>query len=72
MGHTSEINIAFSVGSVTETIEVAADIDGAETKDSAIAQVVEARKIADLPLNGRNLTQLLTLVGGGGMAPDER
>ena len=43
-----------------------------ETKDSAIAQVVEQRKIVDLPLNGRNLTQLLTLVGGGTTTPGGR
>ena len=69
VGRTSEINVSLSVGSVTETIEVAADASMVETKDSAIAQVVEQRKIVDLPLNGRNLTQLLTLVGGGSTAP---
>ncbi len=69
VGHTSQVNITLSVGSVTETIEVAADASMVETKDSAIAQVVEQRKIVDLPLNGRNLTQLLTLVGGGSTAP---
>jgi len=69
VGHTSEINVTLSVGSVTETIEVAADASMVETKDSAIAQVMEQRKIVDLPLNGRNLTQLLTLVGGGSTAP---
>jgi hypothetical protein len=69
VGHTSQINVTLSIGSVTETIEVAADASMVETKDSAIAQVVEQRKIVDLPLNGRNLTQLLTLVGGGSTAP---
>ncbi len=69
VGHTSEINVSLSVGSVSETIEVAADAAMVETKDSAIAQVMEQRKIVDLPLNGRNLTQLLTLVGGGTTTP---
>ena len=36
-----------------------------ETKDNAISQVIEAQKIVDLPLNGRNTTQLLQLTGGG-------
>ena len=30
---------------------------------------MEQRKIVDLPLNGRNLTQLLTLIGGGTSTP---
>ena len=69
VGHTSEINVTMSVGAVTETVSVEADASMVETKDSAIAQVMEQRKIVDLPLNGRNLTQLLTLVGGGSTAP---
>jgi hypothetical protein len=69
VGRTVEINVSLTVGSVTETIEVAADASMVETKDSAIAQVMEQRKIVDLPLNGRNLTQLLTLVGGGTTTP---
>jgi hypothetical protein len=62
-------NIRMEVGSVTETVEVQAGASMVETKDSAIAQVMEQQKIVDLPLNGRNLTQLLTLTGGGTTAP---
>lgn len=69
VGRTVEINVVLSVGSVTETIEVSADASMVETKDTAIAQVIEQRKIVDLPLNGRNLTQLLTLVGGATTTP---
>src|SRR5439155_3528228 len=68
-GRTIDINVMLSVGAVTETVEVSANASMVETKDSAIAQVMEQRKIVDLPLNGRNLTQLLTLTGGGTTAP---
>ena len=64
-----EQNVVMQIGSLTETVEVVADASMVETKDSAIGQVMEQRKIVDLPLNGRNLTQLLTLVGGGSTAP---
>ena len=64
-----EQNVVLEVGAVTETVEVSADASMVETKDSGIGQVMEERKIVDLPLNGRNLTQLLTLVGGGTTAP---
>ena len=62
-------NIRLDVGAVTETVEVSGGASMVETKDSAIAQVMEQQKIVDLPLNGRNLTQLLTLTGGGTSAP---
>src|SRR5258708_1946147 len=39
------------------------------TKENAISQVVEERRIMELPINGRNLTQVLTLTGGGTTAP---
>ncbi len=69
VGQTSGINVQLTVGSLSESVEVVANASMVETKDSAIAQVMEQRKIVDLPLNGRNLTQLLTLTGGGTTAP---
>ncbi len=64
-----ELNVTMSIGAVTETVEVSANASMVETKDSGIAQVMDQRKVVDLPLNGRNLTQLLTLVGGGTTTP---
>ncbi len=69
VGQTININVAMTIGAVTETIEVAANASMVETKDSGIAQVMDTQKVVDLPLNGRNLTQLLTLVGGGTSTP---
>jgi hypothetical protein len=65
VGQTIAINVAMTVGAVTETIEVAANASMVETKDAGVAQVMDTEHVVDLPLNGRNLTQLLTLVGGG-------
>jgi hypothetical protein len=69
VGRTIEIDVSMTVGAVTESVDVVANASMVETKDSAIAQVMEQRKIVDLPLNGRNLTQLLTLTGGGTTTP---
>jgi hypothetical protein len=69
VGQTIAINVAMTIGAVTETVEVAANASMVETKDSGIAQVMDTEKVVDLPLNGRNLTQLLTLVGGGTSTP---
>lgn len=69
VAQTATINVSMTIGAVSETIEVAANASMVETKDSGIAQVMDDRKVVDLPLNGRNLTQLLTLVGGGTTTP---
>lgn len=64
-----EVNVGMQVGAVSESVEVTADASMVETKDSGVSQVVDQSKVVDLPLNGRNLTQLLVLVGGGTTAP---
>jgi hypothetical protein len=69
VAHTYEVNVPMSVGAVTETIEVSANAAMIETKDAAISQVMDQEKLTDLPLNGRNLTSLLTLTGAGTTAP---
>jgi Carboxypeptidase regulatory-like domain/TonB dependent receptor/TonB-dependent Receptor Plug Domain len=63
------LNVAMKVGSVNETVEVTANAAMVETKENSITQVVDEKRIVELPLNGRNLTQLLTLTGGGTTAP---
>ncbi|HET6932586.1 MAG TPA: TonB-dependent receptor [Candidatus Acidoferrum sp.] len=53
-----------SVGEVTETITVEGGSPVINSQDSAIGEVVESSQITQLPLNGRNFTQLATLVPG--------
>ncbi len=53
-----------SVGEVTETITVEAGSPVIDSQDSAIGNVVESRQVTELPLNGRNFTQLAVLVPG--------
>jgi hypothetical protein len=64
-----EQNVVMQIGAVTETVEVVANAAMVETKENSISQVIDQQKIVDLPLNGRNLTQLLTLTGAGTSAP---
>jgi len=52
------------VGEVTQSITVDAGSPVIDTADSAIGEVVESRQVTELPLNGRNFTQLATLVPG--------
>ena len=57
-------NIALEVGSVTETIEVMAQAEQLQQSTSELGTVIGVKEVEDLPLNGRNFTQLLTLTPG--------
>src|SRR5437773_8112909 len=58
------INPVLEVGQVTEQVEVQANAAIVETRSSAVGQVVENERILELPLNGRNVQDLITLSGG--------
>jgi|SRR5579883_1065608 hypothetical protein len=52
------------VGEVAQVVNVEAGSPVINLQDSAMGQVVEARQIEEIPLNGRNFTQLALLVPG--------
>src|SRR5881409_2023449 len=57
------INVVLDVGQVAEQVEVQANAALVETRSSTVGQVVENARILELPLNGRNVTDLITLAG---------
>ncbi len=57
------IPIVLQVGQVSETVEVQADAAQVETHSTGIGQVIDQTRLVELPLNGRQLTQLITLSG---------
>lgn len=62
---TTEINAALTVGAVTETVEVTtSETPLVETTTNAIGTNIDLKQIEDLPIQGRNLTQLSQLVAG--------
>ncbi len=52
------------VGSVAESIEVAASAVTLQTENATVGAVIENRRIIELPLNGRNMQSLAVLVPG--------
>jgi Carboxypeptidase regulatory-like domain/TonB-dependent Receptor Plug Domain len=58
------VDVKLLVGSSTQSVVVAAGSPVIDAADSSIATVIEGRQITELPLNGRNFTQLATLVPG--------
>jgi len=54
-------NLALTVGEVSEVVEVTAASELIQGSSSELGTVIAERTVQDLPLNGRNFTQLLTL-----------
>ncbi len=57
------IDATLTLGSVTQEIQVQADAGMVETHSSGVGQVVDQQRVVELPLNGRNATQLIFVAG---------
>jgi hypothetical protein len=51
-------------GGVSEVIEITDSLPLIQTENSTIGSVIQGRQVTELPLNGRNFTQLATLQPG--------
>ena len=59
-----QVNATLQVRTATEQVVVTADQTLVQANSTTLVQVVDQRRIADLPLNGRNILQLTTLNAG--------
>lgn len=57
------VDVALKIGAVSEQVNVEANAAQVETRSSGIGEVVQTQRIVELPLNGRNVTDLVTLAG---------
>src|SRR5665213_2060302 len=57
------VPIALKVGTVSERVTVEANVTQVETTSVGVGSVVEHQRVLDLPLNGRNPTDLVPLSG---------
>jgi Carboxypeptidase regulatory-like domain/TonB dependent receptor len=64
VGRQAIVNFELPVGSVAETVEVTGEAPLVETTKGALGSLVDSSTINDLPLNGRDLAQLITLQTG--------
>ena len=64
-----QINVAMQLGALTEHVEVSAQAGMVETTENSVSQVIDERRIVDLPLNGRQPTQLILLSGAAMTTP---
>jgi hypothetical protein len=60
----AEVNIAMSIGAVDESVEVRADAPLLETASASLGQVVDEKRIQDLPLFAGNPHELIFITPG--------
>lgn len=64
VGQHAELTLAMQVGSVNEQVTVMAEAPLVNTNSSAVAGVVNEERIEELPLNGRDFSQLPLVEAG--------
>lgn len=64
LNQKARVDLKLSVGAVSETVEVSARGVILNTDDATIGNVVEQKRVTDLPLNGRNFANLAGLMPG--------
>src|SRR5580692_3197948 len=69
------IDIILKVGAVTEQVQVEADAALVETRATGVSQVIDNTRVLELPLNGRQVSDLIVLSGAavaGGAQSSQR
>jgi len=64
VGAQAVVDFSMMVGQSQQTITVEAQVSAVDTASTAVASYGEQKQINDLPLNGRNFTDLVTLIPG--------
>src|SRR3984957_2826004 len=64
VGQTARLDVVLDVGSVSQSVEVTGAIPVLQSENASVGQVIAPTAIQQLPLNGRNLTQLAVIAPG--------
>ncbi|MBL8222540.1 MAG: TonB-dependent receptor, partial [Bryobacterales bacterium] len=65
LGRTVRLDITLQLGQVSESVEVTGAAPLIESESATVGQFIENKTIADMPLNGRRVGDLLGLMGNG-------
>ncbi|WP_263409930.1 carboxypeptidase regulatory-like domain-containing protein [Terriglobus tenax] len=70
VGSNADVDVKLSLGSVTDVINVESTAGvSVETVSNGVGQVIDRTQVVELPLNGRDPTQLIALAGATTPAP---
>jgi hypothetical protein len=64
VGRNAVVDLVLEVGEVTESITVAGEVSQVETTTATVSNLVDAKRVLEIPLNNRDLTQLAFLQPG--------
>ena len=64
VAQTVSVNVTLQVGSVTDSIVVPAGRGLLEASDASLSQAIDDKRLLGLPINGRNVMQLVSLSAG--------
>ncbi len=68
-GETIQLDLTLEVGGVSEGLTITADAPLLRSASSGLGHVIDHRRIVDLPLNGRSVIALASLVPGVALPP---
>jgi hypothetical protein len=69
VGSSIAINVGMTVGRTDQKIEVQSSGLALQTEDASFKQTIDQQTVTEMPLNGRQMTSLITLSGGSTSAP---
>ncbi|MCS7023221.1 MAG: carboxypeptidase regulatory-like domain-containing protein [Bryobacteraceae bacterium] len=58
------VDVVLQIGNVNESVQVTGNTTQVDVESSAVGQVIENKRVVELPLNGRNFVQLASLSPG--------
>jgi len=64
VGGAAVVDFSLPVGKVSETVNVEGNVSQVQTTTSEVSTLISPQQMRNLPLNGRNFEQLLTLAPG--------
>ncbi|HEX4285797.1 MAG TPA: carboxypeptidase-like regulatory domain-containing protein, partial [Terracidiphilus sp.] len=69
VGSSIAINATLTVGNAEMKVEVQSEGLALQTEDATFKQTIDQEAVTEMPLNGRQMTALITLSGGSNAAP---
>src|SRR6266702_1540658 len=69
VGSSISVNVTMTVGAQEQKIEVRSSSLALQTEDASFKQTIDQNAVTEMPLNGRQMTGLITLSGGSAPAP---